>query len=58
MRPSGIRLKILSRTASGSFAVMAVEMNPGAKAFTVMFRLATSAATALVKPIRPALDAT
>ena len=32
-------------------------MSPGATAFTVMFREATSSATAFVKPMSPAFDA-
>ncbi len=37
---------------------MSVSMNPGATAFTVMFRLAISWANVFVIPISPALDAT
>ena len=36
-------------------AVMSVSMNPGATAFTVMERDATSRATERVRPTRPAL---
>ena len=37
--------------------VSLVYTNPGATAFTVIPRLATSTATVFVKPIRPAFDA-
>ena len=37
--------------------VIALSMKPGATQFTVTFRLATSWASALEKPIIPALDA-
>ena len=37
--------------------VMSVSISPGATTFTVMFRDATSRASALLKPIRPAFDA-
>jgi hypothetical protein len=57
IRPSGIKLNILWRTGSGMFSVMAVAMNPGAIALTVMLRLATSEATALVRPMMPAFEA-
>jgi hypothetical protein len=36
---------------------MAVEINPGATAFTVIFRDANSRARDLVRPISPAFDA-
>ena len=40
------------------FSVMALVMNPGATAFTVMPRLPTSCASDLVRPMSPALEAT
>ena len=36
---------------------MSVSMKPGATTLTVMPRAATSCASALLKPIRPAFDA-
>ena len=36
---------------------MSVSMSPGATAFTVMLRDATSSASAFVNPISPAFDA-
>ena len=44
-----------SFTAWGSSSVMSVVMKPGATALQVTLRPASSRATALVKPIRPAL---
>ena len=44
-----------SRAFSGMAAVMSVSMKPGATALTVMLRLASSLAAALVRPMRPAL---
>jgi len=44
-----------SCTASGSSSVMSVVMNPGATALQVTARPASSRATDLVKPTRPAL---
>src|SRR5277367_6431127 len=50
-RPSGIMDFILSFSSCGSGAVMGVSMKPGATAFTVMLREATSTAMARVRPI-------
>ena len=36
---------------------MSVSMSPGATTFTVMFRAATSRASDLLNPMRPAFDA-
>ena len=52
---SGMVLHISVRTASGRAAVISVAMKPGATALTVTFRLASSLARLLVRPIRPAL---
>ena len=41
---------------AGVKAVIAVSMNPGATALTVMLREPTSRATAMVRPISPAFD--
>ena len=38
-------------------AVISLSMNPGATALTVIFRLANSRQTVLVKPMMPAFDA-
>jgi len=54
-RPSGIWLRTEALTFSGSPPVMSVVMKPGATAFTVMLRLASSLARVLVRPMRPAL---
>ena len=51
------RAGMASTTASGTSLVMSVSMKPGATALTVTPRRATSAATVLVRPIRPALAA-
>ena len=48
---------IASMTASGTSSVMSVAMKPGATALTVTPRRATSVATVLVMPIRPAFAA-
>src|SRR5579884_439398 len=58
MRPRGISGRRRSRAAGSSAAVMAVSIKPGATALTVIPREATSWATALVRPIKPALAAT
>ena len=55
--PRGIWLRVCSRTASGSAAVISVSMYPGATAFTVMLRLASSRARLLVRPMSPAFAA-
>ena len=48
---------ICFRSSSGTASTIRVEMNPGATAFTVMPREATSRATVLVNPMSPALAA-
>ena len=48
---------IASFCSSFSASVIGVAMKPGATQLTVMLRLATSWASALVMPIMPALDA-
>jgi len=48
---------IAVRCSSVSTAVMAVSMYPGATAFTVIVRLASSRASDRVRPMRPALEA-
>ena len=53
-RPSGIVAIIAARCFSSSTAVMAVSMYPGATAFTVIPREATSRASERVSPISPA----
>src|SRR4029077_11020037 len=53
-RPSGVRAVISAWSASGRSWVSSVRTNPGATALTVMEREASSRATALVKPMRPA----
>ena len=58
MRPSGMRASSASFTFCGSGSVIGETMKPGATAFTVMFREATSTAIARVKPISPAFAAT
>ena len=57
-RPSGISDFILSFSSCGEHSVIGVSINPGAMAFTVMLREATSTAIARVRPIRPAFEAT
>src|SRR5271157_3190960 len=54
--PRGMFFLMLSFNSADRAAVMAVSMNPGATAFTVMLRDPTSRATAMVKPISPAFD--
>ena len=49
--------RIVSRCLSFNSSVMADEMNPGATVFTVMLREATSCASDLDMPIRPAFEA-
>jgi hypothetical protein len=56
-RPSAICPMSAFRAASGSSAVMSVSMYPGATALTRTPRPASSLATALVRPMSPALDA-
>ena len=46
-----------AKAAGGRSLVMSVSISPGATAFTVIPREATSSASALVKPIRPAFAA-
>ena len=53
-RPSGVAAWMPSWMFSGSVSVSSVSTNPGATAFAVMPREATSRAVALVSPIRPA----
>jgi len=47
---------MFSFSSGESAAVMAVSMNPGATALTVMLREPTSRAAAMVKPINPAFE--
>ena len=54
MRPSGTRARHPSRIDSGSSAVIAVSMNPGATAFTRMLRPASSCASDFVNASSPA----
>ena len=56
-RPRGIISLTLDFISGESASVMAVSMYPGATAFTVMLREATSRAIAMVKPINPAFEA-
>ena len=56
-RPSGVRAVISVLSASGRSWVSSVRTNPGATALTVIERLASSRAVALVRPISPALAA-
>ena len=49
-RPLVARPSVIAR-------VMSVSISPGATAFTVMLREATSCASAFANPIRPAFDA-
>ena len=56
-RPRGIERRNSSWSLAGNFAVISVSMKPGATAFTVIPREATSRATALVNPRMPALVA-
>src|SRR6266853_2536540 len=58
MRPRGTRVSNPSFTSCGNGSVMGETMNPGATAFTVIFRDAISTAKARVKPISPAFAAT
>jgi len=50
-----MNFSISLRYMSPSLAVMSDSTNPGATALTVMLRLASSLAIALVKPMMPAL---
>jgi drug/metabolite transporter superfamily protein YnfA len=54
--PSGVCFLIWSWSSSGRSLVSSVMMNPGATALAVIPRLATSRATAFVRPIRPAFE--
>ena len=48
---------MLAAMKAGASFTMSVSMNPGATAFTVMLRLASSSARAFVASMSPALDA-
>src|ERR1700722_10864523 len=56
-RPSAIRVFNISRAGSPSALVISVTMKPGATAFAVIPRDASSRATDFVNPMRPAFDA-
>src|SRR5205807_10356896 len=56
-RPSGIISFTLFFRSAERPSVMAVSIYPGATAFTVILRDATSRAMAMVKPISPAFEA-
>ena len=56
-RPTGILATIFSRISGGTAATIAVSVYPAAMTLTVMPRAALSSASALVKPIMPALAA-
>ncbi len=56
-RPSGTWRGHRRFCSSFSTAVIAVSMYPGATAFTVIVRLASSRARLFVSPISPAFDA-
>ena len=56
-RAMGIVPRIPSRCFSLSASVIGDSMKPGATQLTVMLRLATSAASALVMPMSPAFEA-
>ena len=52
-----MRPRIASRCFSDSASVMSVAMKPGATAFAVTLRAASSRASDFVRPMTPAFDA-